>query len=233
MQRCEVCGKGFRSLNLNHLRTHGIVSWDQYQEVIDKRAKPDQSLIREVAHSLLHRQAVPEEHARKLAAINAGRNTNVGGMMAVTDMRQLLRLSRLMEMMEQMEGVALDPEKFAEYTFEQLLEMMKFTSSDIQAIIKQLSADSKKDGFGTAVENLYQYNFVQANGIPTEFDSRLPEDPRARAGLMQQVESLLGQFKKGQVPTKPESGQQGPPPVDEGLKDVDNRAATSGAGGNV
>lgn len=211
MQICEVCGKKFRALNLNHLRTHGIVSWEVYEELVAKREKPDQNLLREVAHGLLHRQEIPDEHARKLAEINAGRRTNMPGMMAVTDMRQLLRLVRLMDKMEKIDGLALDEERMAEATLEQLLDMWRMTSTDIQAIIKQLTEDSKKGGFANAVENLFQYNFVQANGVGTQFDSRLPEDPRAQAGLMQKVEDLLGRFRAGEVPTLPEPAPAGPP----------------------
>jgi len=199
VQICEVCEKEFRTLNLNHLRTHGIVSWDQYQELVAKRERPDQSIIREVAHGLLHRQNIPEEHARKLAEVNAGRRANMPSMMAVTDMRQMLRLVKLMEKLEGMEGTAFDDEKFAEYTFEQLLDLMKFASGDIKDIIKQLSDDSKQKGFQTAVENMFQYNFVQASGAGTSFDSRLPEDPRERAGLMQKVDDMLGKFRDGNL----------------------------------
>lgn len=231
-QICEVCGKKFRALNLNHLRTHGIVSWEQYEELVAKRQRPDQNLIREVAHGLLHRQEIPEEHARRLAEINAGRQNNMRGMMAVTDMRQMLRLVRLMEKLDRMDGVALDEERLAEYSFEQLLEMMKFVSGDITTIIKQLSEDSKKGaGFAGAVENLFHsttYNFVQANGHGTEFDGRLPQDPRAQAGLMEQVNELLGKFRQGVLPAPPQPATPGPPPVQEGgVIDVGDGNASS------
>lgn len=216
-QICEVCGKKFRALNLNHLRTHGIVSWEQYEELVAKRKKPDQNLIREVAHSLLHRQEVPEEHARRLAEINSGRRSTAPGMLAATDMRRMIRLAHLMEKMESMEGLAFDSEKMANYSFEQLLDLMKFTSGDIENIIKQLSGDAKEKGFSGAVENLFHhsttYNFVHANGQGTAFDGRLPSDPRAQAGLMEQVNQMLGQFREGHLPSPPQEVPAGPPPT--------------------
>lgn len=206
---CEVCGKTFRTLKLNHLRTHGIVSWDQYEEVVAKTKRPDQNLIREVAHRLLHRQEIPEEHSRKLAEINAGRRLSMPGVLSATDMRRVLRLTKLMERLERIDGVLLDDEQLAQCTFKDLLELAKFASADIETIIKQLSGDAKKAGFQAAVENLYNYNIVNSQGVVTQFDSRLPHDPRAQASLMQQVESFLGKFRNGEVPELP--AKSGPP----------------------
>jgi len=146
---------------------------------------------------------VPEGHARKLAKIKADVAQCKPGINAVTDMRQLIRLIRLMEKMEKLEGTALDEDKFAEYTLEQLLELMKFTSADIEKIIKQLSGEAQKSGYSVAVENVLQYNLVHATGTGTDFDARLPTDPRAHASLMQRVEEFLGQFRQGKA-QKPE-----------------------------
>lgn len=193
MQTCEVCGRDFRALNLNHLRTHGIVSWEQYQEQIAQRAKPDQTIIREVTHALLHRQDVPEEHARKLAEINAGQQAHLPEMMGVIKLRRVRRLQKLMEALERMEDVAFAKEDLAD---EMLLEMMKYASGDIEKIIKQLSEASKTGGFSAAVDQVVNntgntYNIVQSTGVPTAFDNRLPEDPRAQASLMTKVDALI------------------------------------------
>ena len=191
MQVCEVCQRQFRAINLNHLRTHGIVSWAQYEEVVARRLKPDQTLIREVALSLLHRQEVPEEHARKLAEINAAQRMQVPAMLGAFNLRRIIRVQNLMKELEKMEDVAFSKEDMA---FEQLLELMKFASGDIEKMIKQLSEESKDKGFAGAVDSIVNnntYNFVNAAGNPTVFDSRLPDDPRARAGLMEQVNRLL------------------------------------------
>lgn len=204
MQVCEVCQRPFRAINLNHLRTHGIVSWTQYEEIVARRLKPDQTLIREVALTLLHRQEVPEEQARKLAEINAAQRMQVPAMLGAFNLRRVIRVQKLMEQLEAMENVAFEKESLENLAAEQLLELMKFASGDIEKMIKQLSEESKDKGFAGAVDSIVNnntYHFVNASGNPTVFDGRLPDDPRARAGLMEQVNRLLSVAENNVIET--------------------------------
>lgn len=200
MQTCEICGKTFRNLNLNHLRTHGVVSWEQYRELVLQRKRPDQTLIREVAHSLLHGNGIPDEHARKLAEINAGARAQADGITSVFAMRQTLRALRLMDALQGMEDIAYDKETLAKASLDNLLDMMKFVSGDLFTILKQLSEVNKKtNSFSGAVESvLNQYNFINASGVGTDFDRRLPTDPRKESQIMARVRDLVDVWERGE-----------------------------------
>lgn len=208
MEICEVCDRQFRVLNLNHLRTHGVVSWDQYREMVAQRTKPDQTLIREVAHSLLHKQEVAEDLQQRLARLQAAAQVHGPAMDEAALMRIRLRRINLMDDLQQIDGLVFNMDRAAEYTFEQLVELSRLYGADILKTT-QLLADKQKDKGGTpfgdavgqVVNSQYnQYNFVTANGSATKFDDRLPKDPRAVTGLLQKVEELLGVMRSGVQP---------------------------------
>lgn len=203
MQTCEICGKQFRSLNLNHLRTHGVMDWDHYENMVAQRTRPDQNLLREVTQDLLYREQVSEEHARKLARINMGANTNIPNMVKVQKLRTNLRLIELMQKRETLTSLVFDEERLAEASLETLAKILQLMNADIDTSFKQLQEEIPDKGVidaaGTVVNNT-TYQFVQANGVGTQFDQELPEDPRAQAGLMQKVEDLLTQMRTGENP---------------------------------
>lgn len=234
MDICEICDRKFRSLNLNHLRTHGIMSWDQYQEAVDRRTKPDQTLIRDVAHGLLHKQEVAEDLQIRLVQLQAAARTHGPAMDEAAAIRMRLRRINLMDDIQHIDGLLVDREKMAEYSFEQLVELSKLYDGSIQKMTQLLmdkqksSPDNPTGGFGEVAGQIVnnQYNFVNAQGTPTQFDEALPKDPRAETSLMQKVEQFLGHLRSGdQIIVQEEPVQ--PSTVPDSVVEVDQYATSN------
>lgn len=205
LQFCEICSKPFRTLNLNHLRTHGILTWDQYSVECARRSKPDQTLIQDVVGGLLANREISEEHQQKLATIYSARQRNAPGICSTMELRQMLRLTKLFQVLDEAEEVTYSKAQLAKLTFEQMMNLMSFVSGDIKSILAQMSDSVGKKGLGFAgaVEQLVgnQFNF-NMGGAGTEFDSRLPANPRAQVALMGKVDEMYRRLKSGENPAQ-------------------------------
>lgn len=183
---CDICGRQFNRRCMSHLKSHGIRSWEEYQEWLRRKqvALPPKDLVSKVASMILSGQEIPQEYLMGLSNLQKVVAERANALMDVAMVKRMNRLSRLLDAMDQTDRELTDAERVSKLSFPELLSLSEHLRAHAKEIYDEMKAGATPKSLPTTVVNVQQVAPVQGS-LP------IPTDPRERSDLLTKVKRLL------------------------------------------